>query len=117
MGGAVAWTFAATRPERVSHLILVDAAGYPREGEAPLRDAARAPPLVGDIGIYFKPERLVRRALPEIYADPAMVTPERVQPLRRAAALSRQPRRPPCSAPAPRSRSIRRRSSGSTCRP
>ena len=48
--------------------------------------------MIGDIGIYFKPERLVRRALAEVYADPAMVTPERVQALRRAAALSRQPR-------------------------
>jgi len=28
MGGAVAWTFAVTRPERVSQLILVDAAGF-----------------------------------------------------------------------------------------
>ena len=32
LGGAVAWTFAATRPDRVSQLILVDAAGYPRDG-------------------------------------------------------------------------------------
>ena len=32
LGGAVAWTFAATRPDRVSQLILVDSAGYPRDG-------------------------------------------------------------------------------------
>ncbi|HYC63173.1 MAG TPA: alpha/beta fold hydrolase, partial [Reyranellaceae bacterium] len=30
MGGAVAWSFAATRPDRVSHLVLVDSSGYPR---------------------------------------------------------------------------------------
>ena len=89
MGGAVAWTFAATRPDRVSQLILVDAAGYPREGGArrwPTRLARL--PVVGDIGIYFKPERLVRRSLAEVYADPAMVTPERV---RRSAELQRFP--------------------------
>ncbi len=40
MGGAVAWTFAATRPDRVSQLILVDAAGYPRTR----RGAAAHPP-------------------------------------------------------------------------
>src|SRR5207249_12009888 len=34
---------------------------------------------IGDIGIYFKPERLVRRSLLEVYANPAMVTPERVR--------------------------------------
>ena len=38
------------------------------------------------------PSALVRRSLAEIYADPAMVTPERVRRYRRAAALSRQPR-------------------------
>ena len=37
IGGAVAWTFAATRPDRVSQLILIDAAGYPRAtGDVPL---------------------------------------------------------------------------------
>jgi len=89
MGGAVAWTFAATRPDRVSQLILVDAAGYPRTaGEAPLPIRLARTPVIGDIGIYFKPERLVRRSLSEAYADPAMVTPERV---RRYAELQRFP--------------------------
>jgi pimeloyl-ACP methyl ester carboxylesterase len=89
MGGAVAWTFAATRPDRVSQLILVDAAGYPRlTGEAPLAIRLARMPVIGDIGIYFKPERLVRRSLSEVYADPAMVTPERI---RRYAELQRFP--------------------------
>ncbi|MGU3317486.1 alpha/beta fold hydrolase [Sphingomonas sp. M6A6_1c] len=34
MGGGVAWTLALRHPARVSHLILVDAAGWPREGPA-----------------------------------------------------------------------------------
>ena len=88
MGGAVAWSFAATRPDRVSQLILVDAAGYPRTGEAPLPTRLARLPVLGDIGIYFKPERLVRRSLTEAYADPAMVTPER---LKRYAELQRFP--------------------------
>lgn len=88
MGGAVAWTFAATRPERVSHLILVDASGYPREGDAPLRSRLTRLPLLGDLGIYFKPEWLVRQGLEEVYADPANVTPERVH---RFAELQRFP--------------------------
>lgn len=80
MGGAVAWTFAATRPDRVSQLVLVDSAGYPRAGgEVPLSTRLARLPVVGDIGPYFKPERLVRRSLEEVYADPAMVTPERIQ--------------------------------------
>jgi pimeloyl-ACP methyl ester carboxylesterase len=89
MGGAVAWSFAATRPDRVSQLILVDAAGYPRTaGDAPLPTRLARLPVVGDIGIYFKPERLVRRSLTEVYADPAMVTPERIK---RYAELQRFP--------------------------
>ncbi|OFX01152.1 MAG: hypothetical protein A3D94_07430 [Alphaproteobacteria bacterium RIFCSPHIGHO2_12_FULL_66_14] len=88
MGGAVAWSFAATRPDRVSQLVLVDAAGYPRQGEAPLPTRLARMPVVGDLGIYFKPERIVRRSLSEVYADPAMATPERI---RRYAELQRFP--------------------------
>src|SRR6188508_1005133 len=88
LGGAVAWSFAATRPERISHLILVDSAGYPRDGEPPLPIRLARTRGVGDIGIYFKPERLVRRSLEEVYSDPAMVTPER---LKRFAELQRFP--------------------------
>lgn len=89
MGGAVAWTFASTRPDRVSHLILVDSAGIPRDGgSAPLPTRLARLPVIGDLGIWFKPEFLVRRSLGEVYADPAMVTPGRV---RRYADLQRFP--------------------------
>ena len=89
LGGAVAWTFAATRPDRVSQLILVDSAGYLAEGsKAPWPTRLLRLPLVGDISIYFKPERWVRRTLSQDYADPAMVTAERVK---RTAELQRFP--------------------------
>src|SRR5262245_30303122 len=86
LGGAVAWTFAATRPDRVSQIILIDAAGESRDPPWPTRLARL--PILGDIGIYFKPERWVHRKLTEAYADPAMVTPDRV---RRTAELQRFP--------------------------
>ena len=93
LGGAVAWTFAATRPDRVSQLILVDAAGYPREGGAtPWPTRLARLPVVGDIGIYFKPERLVRRSLAESLCRSGDGDARARQALRRAAALSRQPR-------------------------
>lgn len=89
MGGAVAWRFAATRPDRVSHLILVDSAGFPRDsGAVPLPTRLARLPVIGDLGIWFKPDFLVKRSLTEVYADPAMVTPERV---RRYAELQRFP--------------------------
>src|SRR4029453_6200266 len=107
-GGAVAWTFDATRPDRVSQLILVDAAGYPRTAAAaPLPIRRARTPLVGDLAIYFKPERMVRRSLSEVYADPAMVTPERVRryaelqrfPGNREATLQRAPTQEPLAPP------------------
>jgi pimeloyl-ACP methyl ester carboxylesterase len=73
----------------VSQLILVDSAGYPRDGgEAPWPTRLARLPVIGDIGIYFKPEGVVRRSLVDLYADPAMATPERV---RRTAELQRFP--------------------------
>lgn len=79
MGGAVAWSFAATRPERVTHLILVDSSGYATGGGAALSTRLAHLGLLSDIGVYFKPESMAQRALRETYADPAMVTPERLQ--------------------------------------
>lgn len=79
MGGAVAWTFAATRPERVTHLILVDSAGFATGSGTALSTQLAHLGLLSDIGIYFKPDSMVRRALLETYADPAMVTPARLQ--------------------------------------
>ena len=78
MGGAVAWSFAATRPDRVAYLVLVDSSGYPRDGQAPAALRLARTPWLGDLGIYFKPELLTRRALLEVYANPALVTPELV---------------------------------------
>ena len=116
MGGAVAWSFAATRPERISHLILVDASAYPREGEPPLRTRLARAPVIGDIGIYFKPDWMVRRALMEIYADPAMVTPDRV---RRFAELQRFPGNRPATLQRARNQDPLDPTplNGSTCRP
>jgi pimeloyl-ACP methyl ester carboxylesterase len=88
MGGAVAWSFASTRPERVSHLILVDSSGYPGTGGVPLSAQLARLPVIGGIGIYFKPDARARETLLDVYADPALVTPERVK---RYAELQRFP--------------------------
>ena len=88
MGGAVAWSFASTRPERVSHLILVDSSGYPGNGAVPLSIRLARLPVIGGIGIYFKPESHARETLLDVYADPTMVTPQRVK---RYAELQRFP--------------------------
>jgi pimeloyl-ACP methyl ester carboxylesterase len=88
LGGGIAWYFASTRPGRVSQLILVDSAGYPPEVEVRWPARLARLPLVGDLGIYFKPQLWVRRTLLEAYADPSMVTDELVK---RTAELQRFP--------------------------
>lgn len=89
LGGAVAWTFASTRPDRVTQLVLIDSAGYPRSvDDVPLSTRLARMPAVGDIAIHFKPMPLARRALRQAYGDPNLATPERV---RRFSELQRYP--------------------------
>ncbi len=102
LGGAVAWTFAATRPERVSQLILVDSAGFPREdGELPLADPARPPTgdrrhrnlfQAGATGTALAARDVCRSGDGDARAG---------QAIRRTAALSRQPPGHPGSRPHP----------------
>ena len=89
MGGAVAWTFAATRPDRVSQLILVDAAGYPRTAaRRRCRRGSRACRWSATSASTSSPSGWCGARSAEVYADPAMVTPERVK---RYAELQRFP--------------------------
>jgi len=88
LGGGIAWYFAATHPGRVSQLILVDSAGYPPDVEVRWPTRLARLPVVGEIGIYFKPELWVRQTLLHAYADRSMVTERRVK---RSAELQRFP--------------------------
>ena len=64
LGAAVAWTFAATRPDRVIQLVLVDAAGYPRQGgDAPLPTRLARMPIVGDVGTRDSATALLQAAV------------------------------------------------------
>ena len=75
LGGEVAWRLAATAPQRVAQLVLVDAAGYPL-------DAARVPlgwqiarlPVLGHITEHLLPRPLIVQGLHAVYGDPAKVT-------------------------------------------
>ena len=79
MGGAVAWTIAVRQPQRVTRLILVDAAAYPRGGTAPLSLRLAQAPVVGEVVAMLKPRWMVARTLRETYADPDKLSDAQVQ--------------------------------------
>ena len=81
MGGAVAWTYALAHPDRLTALILVDAAGWPETG------AGRDPPLAFKLlrtasgrwllsQINLKP--LIREGLKKAFYDPSKADPAMV---------------------------------------
>jgi pimeloyl-ACP methyl ester carboxylesterase len=79
-GGQVAWATAAALPDRVTALILVDAAGYPPESFAgqsvPVGFRIAATPGLRLIAQYTLPRGIVERSIKDVYGDPSKVTPE-----------------------------------------
>ena len=80
MGGAVAWRYALAHPERLTGLVLIDAAG------APLRAKARLPlgfrlartPGLRDLIMNLTPRALIERSLRQTVAREESVTPAMV---------------------------------------
>ncbi|TXL74780.1 alpha/beta hydrolase [Vineibacter terrae] len=79
MGGAVAWTLAARHRQRVTHLVLIDTAAYPRDGAPPLSLRLAQAPVLGEIVTMLKPRWLAARTLRETYADPDKLDPADVR--------------------------------------
>lgn len=82
LGGQVAWATAATLPERVAALILVDASGYPPDSFArqsvPVGFRIAATPGLRLLAQYTLPRGIVERSIRNVYGDPSKVTPELV---------------------------------------
>jgi pimeloyl-ACP methyl ester carboxylesterase len=78
MGGSVAWHYALAHPEKVAALILVDAAGYPREEPRPLPLRIFSSPLLGRLARWISPRFVVARSVRTTYGDPTRVTEERI---------------------------------------
>lgn len=79
LGGEVAWRTAYMAPQRVSSLILVDAAGPPFVPESiPLGFRVARTPVLNRISEHLLPRGLVEEGLKSVYGDPSKVTPELV---------------------------------------
>jgi pimeloyl-ACP methyl ester carboxylesterase len=74
LGGDVAWHIAAAAPQRVTHLVLVDAAGYRFTPDSvPLGWRIARLPVLGQLTEHFLPRPFVRQGLRAVYGNPAKI--------------------------------------------
>jgi pimeloyl-ACP methyl ester carboxylesterase len=79
LGGQIAWATASAMPQRVSKLVLVDAAGYPMQPQSvPIGFLIARIPGVRMVLEYVLPRGVVESSLRNVYGDPSKVTPELV---------------------------------------
>lgn len=78
MGGGVAWNYALAHPEKLSGLVLVDAAGFPvseneRDGPPPLIFALISNPIIGPLMRDLDNRPLIERALRQSFVDQSKI--------------------------------------------
>lgn len=73
-GGQLAWQFTVDHPQRVERLILVDAAGYPRQSTSvPLGFKIASMPLLRPLMANVLPRSLIEASVRSVYGDPSKV--------------------------------------------
>ncbi|MDO9236991.1 MAG: alpha/beta hydrolase [Aquabacterium sp.] len=79
LGGEIAWMVAADHPQRVSKLVLVDAAGYPfKAADMPIGFKIAHIPAFKPVMARLLPRGMVESSVLSVYGDPSKVTPELV---------------------------------------
>jgi len=73
LGGGIAWNYAATYPERVEGMVLIDASGYPTVNQIGIFQLAKNP-IIAPMIKYITPRKLIAKNLMEVYADDSKVT-------------------------------------------
>ncbi len=76
MGGNVAWHYTLLHPEHVRALVLIDAAGLPRDEPRPIAFRLASSPLWGPLVRWETPHFMVAASLRDAYGDPSRVTDE-----------------------------------------
>ncbi|MCY1273793.1 2-hydroxy-6-oxononadienedioate/2-hydroxy-6-oxononatrienedioate hydrolase [compost metagenome] len=80
LGGLLAWQFALAEPQRVGRLILVDAAGYPRNATSiPLGFRLANQPWLQPLMRNVLPRELIAASVRNVYGDPDKVSPELIE--------------------------------------
>lgn len=76
-GGNIAWKTAVDYPDRVSKLVLVDAAGYAYQSTSvPLAFKLAQVPALRPIMGKLLPRRMIESSVSNVYGDPSKITPE-----------------------------------------
>jgi pimeloyl-ACP methyl ester carboxylesterase len=77
LGGLIAWRFALKKPAMVDKLILINAAGYPRQTKSePIAFTIARIPVLNQILTFITPRFVVRSSIENVYADKSKVTKE-----------------------------------------
>jgi pimeloyl-ACP methyl ester carboxylesterase len=76
-GGNLAWKVAVDHPQRVSRLVLVDAAGYPFDPQSmPIGFRIAQIPALKPLMQTTLPHSMIESSVRNVYGDPSKVTPE-----------------------------------------
>ncbi len=76
LGGLIAWKYATAHPSKVTDLVLIDAAGFPRNQPLPLAMRLAKDPILGKVMLKITPKSLLVKSLKEVYSDDSKVTPD-----------------------------------------
>ncbi|WP_290906384.1 alpha/beta hydrolase [Aquabacterium sp.] len=75
-GGGLAWKLAVDHPERVSKLVLVDAAGYPYDPTSvPIGFKVAQIPWLRPVMENVLPRSMIESSVRNVYGDPSRITP------------------------------------------
>ncbi len=75
LGGRISWEFALRYPERVSHLVLIDAAGYPMDRSPSSLFQILRTPILSSLARWVTPRFVIKAAVEQVYGDPSRIEP------------------------------------------
>lgn len=78
LGGMIAYNYVLQYPNDVGKLILIDAAGYPRETPIPFAFKIGRTPLIKNLMKYVSPRSLFDKSIKEVYLNDSLITDELV---------------------------------------
>lgn len=79
LGGYIAWAYTVNHPEDVIKLILLDAAGYPHEGDSEaLAFKVANNPILSPLMKHITPKSFIEKNMLQVYGDDSKVTDELV---------------------------------------